>query len=79
MAKMSEKEYVEKMTNFLKGTFEARFADKFEEGPCPDCGGRYVHMCEKMLKIMFGVAIERTLKDTKDWPEDGAEVGLFKF
>lgn len=75
---MPEKEYIEKMSNFLKTTFEARFADKFENHPCPDCGQPYVHMCQKMIKILFGTAIERTLKDVKGWPQAGTEVGAFK-
>lgn len=75
---MPEKEYIEKMSNFLMKTFEARFADKFEDHPCPDCGKPYVHVCQDMLKILFGLAIERTLKDVKAWPIAGQEVGNFK-
>lgn len=76
---MPEAEYTRKMVNFLKGTFEARFADKFEDDdPCIGCGGRYVHMCEEMLQVLFGTAIERVLKDVKNWPAAGTEVGRFK-
>lgn len=76
---MPEEEYKKKMVNFLKGSFEMRFSDKFEDDkPCPECGGRYVHMCEEMLEVLFGATIERVLTDVKNWPGEGKEVGLFK-
>jgi len=71
MARMSDEEYVEKMSQAMSDSFKEYFRDRI----VPDDTGKMgFPIGTDALKRFFQIPMERVLSDLKDWPEEGAEL-----